>query len=115
MRAKMKTIRETREDKLRKDSWIKWRQYCHSRLSAQHYAGRLVLLTFNRWKTKLYEVDHLEAVADEFRGLSGTKALERCWNRWVHVNDITFAERILVERVGLRILGEGMEVWKRHT
>jgi protein SFI1 len=115
MRAKMKTIRETRENKLRKDFWVKWRQGHHSRLSSQHYTTQLVLRTFNHWKAKLYEVDQLEAAADEFQRVSGAKTLERCWNHWAHVNDIKYAERILAERVGLRVLGEGMEVWKRHA
>lgn len=115
MRAKMKTIRDTRENKLRNDVWAKWRLSYRARLSGQHFTERLVLRAFNCWKAELYKVDHLEAAADEFQRVSGVKTVDRCWNRWVHVNDVKYAERILVERVGLRVMGEAMGVWMRRA
>jgi protein SFI1 len=115
MRRKMKTVREKREGKLRKDAWAKWRQSYRSHLSGQHYTERLVLRFFQRWKTKLQEVDHLEAAGDQFLDDKERKAAERCWTYWKRAVQLRNAERSVVESVGLRIMGDAMDIWKKQA
>jgi protein SFI1 len=114
MRMKMKTVREKREGKLRKDAWAKWRQSYRSHLSGQHYTERLVLRFFRRWKTKLSAVDHLEAAADGFLNGREDRAVNRCWDYWRRAVELRNAERSVVERVSLRIMEDAMSVWKKH-
>jgi protein SFI1 len=115
MRRKMKMVREKREASLRKDAWAKWRQSYRSHLSGQHYIERLVFRFFQRWKTRLLEVDHQEAVGDEFLGGQEHKVVERCWNYWKRTTELRNAERSALDSVGLRIMGDALEVWKKHT
>jgi protein SFI1 len=115
MRSKMKTVREKREGKLRKDAWAKWRQSYRSHLSGQHYTERLVLRFFQWWKTKLLEMDHLEAAGDAFFSGKDRKAAERCWSYWRRTAELRNAERLIVESIGLRIMGNAMDIWKKHA
>jgi protein SFI1 len=110
----MKTVREKREGKLRKDAWAKWRQSYRSHLSGQHYTERLVLRFVQRWKTKLLEVDHLEAAGDEFLNGKDRRVAERCWRYWRRAAELRSAERSVVASVGLRIMGSVMDIWKQH-
>lgn len=115
MRRKMTSVREKREAKLRKDAWAKWRQSYRSHLSEQHYAERLVLRLFRRWKTRFLAVDHLEVVGDQFLDAKENRAVERCWTFWRRAVELRNVERTVSESVGLRIMGNTMEVWKQHT
>lgn len=114
MRLKMKTIRETREAKLRKDAWAKWRQSYRSHLAWQQYNQRLVLRFFERWRDKLAGVQDLESFANEVSRVGEGKALERSWNRWRHGAQLRSIERVVQERVGTRIMDEAMDVWKKQ-
>jgi protein SFI1 len=115
MRMKMKTIREKREGKLRDDAWAKWRQSYRSHLSGQHYIERLVLQFYRHWKKRLSDVDHLEATADEFSGVMEGRATERFWNHWRRTMEMRNAERMVLERVSMRVMGEVMDAWKRNA
>lgn len=114
MRMKMKTVRENREGKLRKDAWAKWRQSYRSHLSGQHYTERLVLRFFQRWKAKLLTVDRLEAAGDEFLSRRENAAANRCWDYWRREVELKIAHRSVVERVSLRIMENAISVWKKH-
>jgi protein SFI1 len=114
MRYKIKVVRTNRENKLKKDAWAKWRQSYQSHLSGQHYTERLVSRFFQQWKKKLVEVDHLDATAEEYDRVREDRALVRCWGLWKRASQLKSAERVMAERVDLRIISEVLSVWKRH-
>lgn len=114
MRGKMKSVRENREGKLRKDAWAKWRQSYRSHLSGQHYIDHLVLRCFRKWRTRLLDIDHLEAAGDEFLRLKEAKGAERCLTYWRRAAELRNAERSVTETVSLRILASKMDLWKKR-
>jgi protein SFI1 len=114
MRHKLKVVRTKREGKLKKDAWAKWRQSYQSHLSGQHYTERLVLRFFVQWKRKLMEVDHMEATADELTGMHEERGLARCWKVWRRSAELRTTERLMVERVDLRVMSEVVHAWKRQ-
>lgn len=114
MRTKMKIVRDARESKLRKDAWAKWRQSYQSHLSDRHYSQRLVLRFFQKWKAKFGQVDDLDAVADHFAYGKEQILMEKCWDLWRRALELRRAETVMAERVGLRVMGDAMNVWKRR-
>ncbi|KAI0934407.1 hypothetical protein AcV5_006256 [Taiwanofungus camphoratus] len=114
MRARMKTIRENREAKLKKDAWAKWRQSYRSHLSGQHYSERLVLRSFRWWRERLGKLDQLDAAADHFTYAQEEGLIEKCWDSWRRALDMHRTERVMAERVGLRIIGQAIDVWKQR-
>jgi len=114
MRAKLKVTQERKNAKVMKDAWAKWRQSHQSHLSGQHYAERLVLRFLQHWRRRLFVVDHLESAADQFFNASVGRKTEMCWNRWRLAMETRSTERIISERVGLRIMGKALKTWKQH-
>jgi protein SFI1 len=114
MRSRMKLVRGKRENRLRKDAWAKWRQSYQSHLSVHRYNEQLVLRIYIRWKTRLSEVEQQEAVADEFLCRVERGEVERCWQFWRKASDIAAAEQVILERVGLRVMGEVLDVWRKR-
>ncbi|KAH7912247.1 hypothetical protein BJ138DRAFT_1178988 [Hygrophoropsis aurantiaca] len=114
MRAKMKITREKREAKLRKDAWAKWRQSYRSHLSEQQYNERLVMRFFRRWNAQVAKTDRMEATADEFYGAHEGRVMANCWKRWHRVLVVRDAEKMVARKVGMRVMGEVMDVWKKH-
>lgn len=115
MRSKMKSIREKRESKLRKDAWAKWRQSYRSHLSGQHYAERLVLRLFQRWRTRQIAIEHLKVVGDQFLDVYEHKAADRYWIYWRRAVELKISESTITERVSLRIMGDALDIWKRRS
>ncbi|KAH7929761.1 hypothetical protein BV22DRAFT_1080370 [Leucogyrophana mollusca] len=115
MRTKMKITREKREAKLRKDAWAKWRQSYRSHLSEQHYNERLALRFLRRWKMRLTKADHMEAVADEFVRAHEGSAVTKCWKQWKRALAVKDAEKTVVQKVGIRVMADVMDVWKKHV
>lgn len=115
MRARMQTVRQKREAKLLKDAWAKWRQSHRSHLSEQHYADRLVVRFFKRWRTRLEDLEQLDAAVDHFLYEKEERSVERCWDMWRRAMEMRKAERMMVERVDLRMMGQTMEVWKHRV
>lgn len=115
MRTKMRTIQNTREDKLRKDAWSKWRQLYQSHLSGQHYVVLLIRRSLRQWKRRLVTIDHLEAAADELSVKLEGSAVGRCFIKWQQMARTRGAERTVGDRVALRVMGEVMHVWKKHA
>jgi protein SFI1 len=111
----MKTVREKREGKLRKDTWVTWRQSFKSHLSGQRYNARLVFRLFQWWKTKLVEFDGMEAVGDHFLNGKDYATAERFWNSWRRASELRNAEKSVVDSVNLRIMVDAMKVWKKHA
>jgi protein SFI1 len=114
IRSRMKIVQERRERILLKETWVKWRQSYQSHLSEQHYTQRLLTRVYRDWRNRLYEVDHLENSADEFRHRAEEGSARTCWEFWKKVTEIRSAEKIIVERVGLRITNDVLDVWKRR-
>jgi protein SFI1 len=73
-----------------------------------------VLRFFEKWNRKLAEVDHLEAVADEYDHVCEKRGLVRFWNTWKKASELRTAEKVMVERVDLRIMNDAISVWKRQ-
>ncbi|GLB35015.1 putative sfi1 spindle body protein [Lyophyllum shimeji] len=113
MRQKMKIIRDKREQKIRKDAWAKWRQSYRSHLSGQHYTANLVHRFYYCWKKRLSAIIELEDIADNALQASQGRVAERCWNCWRDATELRNSERIMSERVGLRLMGDAMAAWQR--
>ncbi|TFY83893.1 hypothetical protein EWM64_g113 [Hericium alpestre] len=109
MRLKMKTVREKRESKLRKDAWAKWRQSYRSHLSGQHYSERLVMRAFGKWKEKLVAIDRLDAVADEFVAKREGRAIGRAWDMWRGAMELKNLEAVVSSRVSTRLAKEVLD------
>ncbi|TFK54938.1 hypothetical protein OE88DRAFT_1653513 [Heliocybe sulcata] len=114
MRAKMKSIREKREIQLLKDAWAKWRQSHQSHLSGRHYDGKVVRRLFKLWSSKLVEVEHMEAAAEEFCTVRSSRAVGHVWRQWRRATELKLAERTVVERTGFRVMADALSTWKRQ-
>ena len=114
MRGKMKSVREKREGKLRKDAWAKWRQSYRSHLSGHYYIDHLVLRCFRKWRTRLLSIDHLEVAGDEFLRLKEAKGAERYLIYWRRATELRNTERSVTETISLRILASKMDLWRKR-
>ena len=56
----------------------------------------------------------MEALADEFSLRIESNAMERCWIFWKKASQIKAVEKIVLERVGLRVIGDVLDVWKKR-
>ncbi|KAG5646652.1 hypothetical protein DXG03_002642 [Asterophora parasitica] len=115
MRQKMKTVREKRERTLRKDAWAKWRQSYRSHLSGKHYAENLVHHFYFCWKTRLSAIEELEDAADHAFQASQERVADKYWNQWRNARELRNSERIMAERIGLRLMGETMSIWQKRV
>ena len=114
MRSRMKAVRERGELRLKKDMWAKWRQSYLSHLSEQQFARRILHRFFSRWRLKLKRLDELEAAADHFMYAHEEKGLDRAWGIWQHTTELRRAEKMMKERVDLRIMAHTMDIWRRN-
>ncbi len=114
MRARMKTVRERDELRVKRDLWAKWRQIYLSRVSEQQLSRKVTAKFFNRWKSKLKQLDELDAAADHFIYVREEKVLDRYWESWRLAIELRRAEKSLKERVELRIMANAMDRWRRQ-
>ncbi|KAI0341741.1 hypothetical protein BDW22DRAFT_1485199 [Trametopsis cervina] len=114
MRMRMKTVRDNRDLKLKKDAWAKWRQSYRSHISEQHYSEKLVLRFYDMWRRRLAQLSRLEVAAIQLSKTKEKSQRERCWDLWRRAMDMRKAERTMKERVGLRILSNVIDVWKKR-
>ncbi|EMD38501.1 hypothetical protein CERSUDRAFT_153416 [Gelatoporia subvermispora B] len=114
MRARMNLIRERRESKLRKDAWAKWRQSYQSHLSDQHFCRTILFRFLRKWRLRLATLEEMDAAAEHFELLQQDRQLERSWDVWREALDVRKAEKILGERVDLRIITQALDVWKKQ-
>ena len=114
MRARMKAVRARREGKLLKDAWAKWRQSYQSHLSEQHYDGRLVGRCLRRWRARLAGLDELDAAAEHLEYVRLERRGERCWDLWRRALDLRRRERVMAERVDVRVMGQVLDAWRRR-
>ncbi len=115
MRNKIQIVRQKRDATLRKDSCAKWQQSHESRLGDQYYAEQLVVRNFRRWQKRLQETKHKEVIADEMSRVRMENVVEKYWDHWRLSTDLARVEKLVVERVGLRTMGEAMDTWKKKT
>lgn len=115
MRIKMKIVREKREAKLCKDALSKWRQSFQSHLSDQHYKQRLVMRVLHRWHRVIAKRDHSKAIALKFDEVRESRSLDRTWEAWRRALDTRTREAAMVKRVGLRVMADGFEIWRKRT
>lgn len=112
MRARMKTVRDHHDLKLKKDAWAKWRQSYRSHLSEQHYSEKLVLRIYMKWRKKHVRLDRLEGAGEQLVKSREKSHVERCWDLWKRAMEVRKAEKAMSERIGLRILANAVDVWK---
>jgi protein SFI1 len=81
----------------------------------QHrFAVRLVERCFERWKDEVRGMDTMKERADQLVVAREGRAVVRCWDSWVMAAELKSAERDLAERVGTRVVGEFMVLWRRR-
>jgi len=80
----------------------------------QRFAVGLVERYFERWKDKVRETDAMKERADQLVVAREGRMVVRCWDSWVNASELRSAERDVAERVGARVVGEFMAVWRRR-
>ena len=114
MRVRMQTVRSLRDGALRRDAWARWRQLYQSRLMHQRFAMRLVERCFERWKDKVRAMVTMKERADQLVVAREGRIVVRSWDSWVLAAELRSAERDVAERVGARVVGEFMALWRRR-
>ena len=114
MRVRMQTVRSLRDGALRRDAWARWRQLYQSRLMQQRFAMCLVERYFERWKDGVRAMDAMKESADQLVAAREGRVVVRCWDSWVMATELRSAERDVKERVGARVVGEFMALWRRR-
>lgn len=114
MRAKMKLVRQSRESKITKDAWAKWRQMHQSRLGDQHYEEWVVRRFFGAWKRKLAAVDGLEGRVEEFRKRRDEELASKALEVWKRSTELRVMEGTVASAVARRMVKDVLEVWKRR-
>jgi protein SFI1 len=114
MRVRMQTVRSLRDGALRRDAWARWRQLYQSRLMQQHSAMRLVERFFERWKDKVRVMDTMKGRANQLVLVREGTVVVRSWDSWVVAAELRTAERDVAERIGARVVGEFMALWRRR-
>ncbi|KAI8998736.1 Sfi1 spindle body protein-domain-containing protein [Trametes punicea] len=112
MRARMKTVRERDELRLKKEKWARWRQaYCLQTLERQ-FMQRFLIRHFVRWKSRLRRLDELDAAAEHFVYAKEERVVEQSWDTWRRATELRLAERILREKFDIRIMANAMHTWR---
>ncbi|KAL0946958.1 hypothetical protein HGRIS_013114 [Hohenbuehelia grisea] len=114
MRSKMKLVRDGHDARLQKNAWEKWRQSHRLQASGDHYTQTLVARFFRQWKRRLVALEQQEILVDDFIQNSNVTALHNHWLRWKRTLELHNAERVVDERVSLRIMGSAMFAWKQR-
>ena len=114
MRVRMQMVRSLRDGALRRDAWARWRQLYQSRLMQQRFAMRFVERCFERWKDKVRAMVTMKERADQLVVLREGRVVVRSWDSWVLAAERRSAERDVAERIGARVVGEFMVLWRRR-
>lgn len=114
MRNRMKLVREKHEFGLLRDAWIQWRQAQEMRLADVHYERILMKRYLRVWKDRLQGLDQLNAACDVFVMGKDDALVEGCWDLWRRGTEMRRAERVVADKVALRVLGKAFDVWKSH-
>jgi protein SFI1 len=114
MRQKMKLIKTKSEVRLLKDAWTKWRQLNLSHRADVYYQQSLSSRHFSKWKMKLFTLDNMDNVADEFARDVYSRTLEKSWIKWKHITSLRRDEHIMVQRIECRIIANAFDLWRMH-
>lgn len=115
MRVKMKAVKDKRERKLIEGAWAKWRQNDSSRSAQRHYSKQLLHGMLRRWKDRLNEVDNLQHTADDVSRAADILLMKRSWKHWRRGATLQATERVLVERIDLRMMSNSLDLWRERT
>jgi hypothetical protein len=80
----------------------------------QRFAMRLIERYFERWKDGVRAMDAMRDSADQLVVAREGRVVVRCWDSWVMATELRSAERDVTERVGARVVGEFMALWRRR-
>lgn len=114
MRTRMKTVRENHERKLTQEVWLKWKQSYLSRSADEHFALKTAAKVLKKWRTRLASLDELDAAAEHFVSVREDSSMQRSWQVWRHSLHVVKMERLMADRVTLRVLSEAMNFWKNR-
>ncbi|KAJ3519427.1 hypothetical protein NM688_g9302 [Phlebia brevispora] len=114
MRARMKTVRDNHDARLKQDAWMVWKQKYHVVAADRNYCRRLLLRFFSAWKGRKSRLDQLQVRGEDLISLRERSQMERCWALWRHAIQLRQTENIVAGRVDLRILSDALDTWKRR-
>lgn len=112
MRARMKTVRDNHDRRLKEDVWSVWREKHRSNAADQAYSRRLVMRLYGRWKGKMDRLGSLDRAGNHLLKAREADQVKRCWGLWLRAVEIRKAKHTMAERVDLRILSNAVDTWK---
>ncbi|KAK7043628.1 hypothetical protein VNI00_008239 [Paramarasmius palmivorus] len=111
MRSKMAIVRKRHNEGIKREFFLRWRRAYQLRMAELHYNEQTAVRCYARWKEKLHGIYQLEASADQ---AYYEAFVTRFWDHWRRAAELRIPERIIDNRVALRIKGEALTVWKKH-
>ncbi|KAJ3867775.1 hypothetical protein EV359DRAFT_33800 [Lentinula novae-zelandiae] len=115
MRMKIQIVRKRRDERILKEAWVKWGRSHKLVIADQYFDEQLVVRLFRHWRTQLRQNHEKEAIADDMSCSRMDKVVESCWDHWRASTDFSRIQKVVSERVGLRIVFEAFDVWKKKT
>jgi len=116
MRHKMKTIKDKVGLRLRKDAWDKMETVLPLRTSPANITQNICYFGFTAvGKSGYLDSTGLEEAADLHLEIVEQGCVGRCWNLWKRASDMRNAERELLQRVKLRLMGNAIDIWRKHA
>ncbi|EJD06031.1 uncharacterized protein FOMMEDRAFT_145354 [Fomitiporia mediterranea MF3/22] len=113
MRRRMSLIKTKRDQRIRADVWIKWRQVHQYEVAELYYERHLLRNTIRKWRGRLFNLGNLEIAADRFGQSLEDAQVARVWNFWKLQVDLRDVERVLRARMDARIKDGAMQTWKQ--
>ncbi|KAI5122945.1 hypothetical protein M0805_006826 [Coniferiporia weirii] len=113
MRRKMTFIRTKRDNRIKEAAWIKWKQLHQGEAADMHFERKLVWNMFNKWKTGLAQIEHLEVAADELAQVLEQNQGVRMWDFWKQQTGLRATERLIRNRVDARLRNTTIGIWKK--
>ncbi|KIK59731.1 hypothetical protein GYMLUDRAFT_74171 [Collybiopsis luxurians FD-317 M1] len=115
MRMRIQLVRQKRDKRVLQQAWDNLRQSHRLTVADQYYDGQLLVRFFQHWKTILGKAYGKEAIADEMFRNRMENAVETYWDHWRSSAEIARIGKVITERVGLRVLGETLDIWYKRT
>ncbi|KIY69989.1 hypothetical protein CYLTODRAFT_442301 [Cylindrobasidium torrendii FP15055 ss-10] len=110
MRGKMRLVRQKRDERLKKEVMVVWRQARQDLAADDHYNRQLVRRAFTRWQKRLVSIDQLEDLADQYQENELFRIMDSCWANW----RLRIAEATMARQVGARLQREAMSRWLKR-
>ncbi|KAJ3717655.1 Sfi1 spindle body protein-domain-containing protein [Lentinula guzmanii] len=115
MRLKMQTVRKRRDERILKEAWINWGRSHKLIMADRYFDEQLVVRLFQRWRTRLRAIQEKDALANELSGRRMDRIVESSWDHWRASTDLSRTEKVVSDRVGLRIISEVLVTWNKKT